>query len=83
MSISKSDFLYFQLAESKLKLFKKYYFFDNGIRNALVAQFNRLDQRNDIGALWENFIFIERLKYRKYNSIYANMYFGGHTKDRR
>ena len=53
----------------------KYYFLDNGIRNALVAQFNRLDQRNDIGALWENFIFIERLKYRKYSSIYANIYF--------
>lgn len=53
----------------------KYYFLDNGIRNALVAQFNRLDQRNDIGALWENFIFIERLKYRKYHSIYANIYF--------
>lgn len=53
----------------------KYYFLDNGIRNALVAQFNRLDQRNDIGALWENFIFIERLKYRKYYFIYANIYF--------
>jgi len=53
----------------------KYYFLDNGIRNALVAQFNRLDQRNDIGALWENFIFIERLKYRKYYSIGANIYF--------
>ena len=53
----------------------KYYFLDNGIRNALIAQFNRLDQRNDIGALWENFIFIERLKYRKYSSVYANIYF--------
>jgi len=42
----------------------KYYFFDNGLRNALIAQFNRFDQRNDIGQLWENFIFVERLKYR-------------------
>lgn len=53
----------------------KYYFIDNGIRNAVIAQFNGLDQRNDIGALWENFMFLERLKYRTYHSIYANMYF--------
>jgi len=53
----------------------KYYFMDNGIRNALIAQFNGVDKRNDIGQLWENFIFIERLKHRTYNSIYANMYF--------
>jgi Predicted ATPase (AAA+ superfamily) len=53
----------------------KYYFLDNGIRNALIAQFNNLDQRNDIGALWENFMFTERLKYRSYLSIYSNNYF--------
>ncbi|HNB51037.1 MAG TPA: ATP-binding protein [Anaerolineales bacterium] len=53
----------------------KYYFFDNGIRNALIAQFNRLDQRNDIGALWENFMMIERLKAREYKSILANAFF--------
>lgn len=53
----------------------KYYFLDNGIRNSLIAQFNGLSQRNDIGQLWENFIFIERLKHRAHQSIYANMYF--------
>ncbi len=53
----------------------KYYFLDNGIRNALVAQFNGLDQRNDLGALWENFMMIERLKHRTYNPLYANVYF--------
>lgn len=53
----------------------KYYFMDLGIRNSLIAQFNEVSQRNDIGQLWENFIFIERLKYRTYHSIYANMYF--------
>jgi predicted AAA+ superfamily ATPase len=53
----------------------KYYFYDNGIRNALIAQFNRLDQRNDIGQLWENFVFVERMKYRAYTSIHANVYF--------
>ena len=53
----------------------KYYFFDNGIRNALIAQFNGLDQRDDIGPLWENFLVIERMKRRAYASIYANAYF--------
>lgn len=53
----------------------KYYFYDTGIRNALIAQFNDLDQRNDVGQLWENFIFIERMKRRVYAGIYANIYF--------
>lgn len=54
---------------------EKYYFMDNGIRNALIAQFNDLSLRNDIGQLWENFFFIERLKYRDYYGVYANRYF--------
>ena len=53
----------------------KYYFYDNGIRNALISNFNSLDLRNDVGALWENFLFIERLKKRTYQFIGANMYF--------
>jgi predicted AAA+ superfamily ATPase len=53
----------------------KYYFVDNGIRNAVIAQFNPLDQRNDLGALWENFMVIERLKYRTYAPLPANVYF--------
>ena len=53
----------------------KYYFLDTGIRNALIAQFNRLDQRNDVGQLWENFVFVERMKRRAYAPIYANTYF--------
>lgn len=53
----------------------KYYFVDNGIRNALIAQFNDFDQRNDQGALWENFLVMERLKYRQYLGLYANAYF--------
>ncbi len=54
---------------------KKYYFFDNGVRNALLSQFNGLDLRNDVGALWENFIFTERLKTRVGKNLYANYYF--------
>ncbi len=53
----------------------KVYFYDNGIRNAVIAQFNPLEQRNDLGILWENFVFSERMKQRNYYSIYANAYF--------
>ena len=53
----------------------KYYFFDLGIRNAVIAQFNPLESRNDIGQLWENFIFIERLKKDSYTKFYGNRYF--------
>lgn len=53
----------------------KYYFLDNGIRNAIIVQFNELEQRNDQGALWENFIMGERLKYRTYHQLHANIYF--------
>lgn len=48
----------------------KYYFFDNGIRNAIIYQFNDINLRNDVGQLWENFIFMER---EKYNSYYENL----------
>ncbi len=54
---------------------QKYYFVDNGIRNAVISLFNPLDTRNDIGALWENFVVIERLKKRSYQNIYGNAYF--------
>lgn len=53
----------------------KYYFFDNGLRNAVIAQFNRLDQRDDVGELWENFMVIERCKFLAYLPEYANLYF--------
>ena len=54
---------------------KRYYFLDNGIRNAVISNFNSLNLRNDIGALWENFVFIERLKRNEYLRKYANRYF--------
>jgi predicted AAA+ superfamily ATPase len=53
----------------------KYYFLDTGIRNAIIAQFSRLEERNDQGVLWENFMVIERLKFRAYSSLHANEYF--------
>lgn len=53
----------------------KYYFIDNGIRNAVISQFNNLKNRNDVGALFENFIFAERLKKLAYDNIYGSLYF--------
>ena len=53
----------------------KYYFYDNGVRNALISNFNPIHLRDDIGMLWENFIFMERLKKRSYQSLSANVYF--------
>lgn len=53
----------------------KYYFYDNGIRNAIISNFNPLELRDDVGKLWENFIVMERLKKQSYAPIYANNYF--------
>jgi predicted AAA+ superfamily ATPase len=53
----------------------RYYFFDNGIRNAIINNFNMVEQRNDIGMLWENFMVMERIKKQHYNHIYSNNYF--------
>lgn len=47
----------------------KYFFYDNGIRNAVINNFNDLSTRNDVGALWENFLVIERLKKQEYTDI--------------
>lgn len=53
----------------------KVYFYDLGVRNSLIQNFNRLDTRNDVGALWENFCVMERIKRNHYNNIFANYYF--------
>ncbi len=53
----------------------RYYFYDNGVRNAILGNFAFIETRNDIGQLWENFLFMERLKYRNMKGIYANTYF--------
>jgi predicted AAA+ superfamily ATPase len=59
----------------ELKRARKIYFFDNGIRNSLIANFNPPELRNDTGAIWENFILSERQKYIHYSGIWANKYF--------
>ena len=53
----------------------KYYFYDNGIRNSIIANYNSIDLRNDIGQLWENFLSAERFKKQAYQSIHANNFF--------
>lgn len=54
---------------------KKYYFYDNGIRNVLISNFSIPEMRMDKGALWENFLISERIKQNNYNKNYANSYF--------
>ncbi len=53
----------------------RWYFLDNGIRNAVIANFNPIEARNDIGQLWENYMISERLKYQEYRKISSNNYF--------
>jgi hypothetical protein len=53
----------------------KYYFLDTGVRNAVIAQFNPLALRNDIGALWENFVFMELLKKSGIEEAFDSYYF--------
>ncbi len=53
----------------------KYYFYDNGVRNGIIKQFNEPEYRNDIGQLWENFIVSERLKKISYERKFINRYF--------
>jgi predicted AAA+ superfamily ATPase len=60
---------------NELKKSKKIYFYDNGIRNTLINNFNPLGLRNDVGGLWENYIISERIKFTSYNQVYCNRYF--------
>jgi predicted AAA+ superfamily ATPase len=53
----------------------KYYFYDLGIRNAVINNFAPLHMRNDLGQLWENFLVMERVKYQHYSQKYVNLYY--------
>ncbi len=54
---------------------KKWYFYDNGIRNALINNFSPLANRNDIGQLWEQYVLAERIKYNAYRGYLPNYFF--------
>jgi len=53
----------------------RWYFYDNGIRNGIINNFNTIENRNDIGGLWENYLASERIKKQHYQKIKTNNYF--------
>lgn len=60
---------------NELKHSRKIYFYDNGVRNALISNFSPVAIRTDVGALWENFVVSERYKHNEYNNHWCNRYF--------
>ena len=60
---------------AELKKSRKIYFYDNGVRNALIGDFKPLNLRQDVGVLWENYIISERIKHNAYNQFYGKSYF--------
>ena len=60
---------------NEIKKGKKIYFYDNGIRNAVISNFAPLELRTDAGALWENLMVSERVKYNDYSGSFAQLYF--------
>ncbi|MCF6222786.1 MAG: ATP-binding protein [Flavobacteriaceae bacterium] len=60
---------------NEIKKNKKIYFYDNGVRNMVLGNFNSLELRQDTGALWENFLISERLKQNIYKNRFTKMYF--------
>ena len=60
---------------NEIKKGKKIYFYDNGIRNAVISNFAPIEMRTDVGALWENFMISERVKRNSYIGSYAQLYF--------
>ena len=86
INLLEKSFIIFKLnslnrnARNELKLSKKIYFYDNGIRNAVINNFQVAAIRQDIGALFENYLVSERVKANNYNNSYAKNYFW-RTKD--
>lgn len=81
VDILEKNYIIFRLApyaKNKRKIIsklRKIYFYDLGVRNSLISSFNLLGDRVDRGALWENFLAVERLKFQGYHEIYADNYF--------
>lgn len=81
ITLLEQTFLIFRLPplsrnlRKELKTKRKIYFYDNGIRNALIAQYQPLELRQDLGPLWENWFISERLKSLHYRNIGANTFF--------
>lgn len=60
---------------NELKKSKKIFFYDTGIRNAVISNFSPVELRGDMGALWENFFIMERIKFNAYHGKRVNYYF--------
>jgi len=60
---------------NELKKSQKIYFFDNGVRNAVIGNYSALINRTDVGALWENYLMSERIKKLEYEGFYGYRYF--------
>ena len=81
LDLLEQNFIIFSLSSfaknlrNEIRKKKKYYFYDLGIRNALIENFETIDTRGDIGALWENFLIMERVKHNMYTDPYKSVYF--------
>ena len=81
IDLLEKSFIVFRLSSlsrnlrNELKKSRKIYFWDNGIRNAIIKNFNPLTLRQDTGALWENFLILERIKANHYSGELVNKYF--------
>ncbi len=81
LSLLEKSFIIFKVGGYSSNLRKeitrtsRYYFWDNGVRNALINNFNDPSTRMDVGMLWENLCFVERVKKQAYKKLYSNNYF--------
>ncbi len=81
IDLLEKSFVIFQLPayskniRNEIRKGKKVYFYDNGIRNAVIGNFSALNQRTDLGALWENFLITERRKLLSMHDLNAESYF--------
>jgi predicted AAA+ superfamily ATPase len=81
LDILEKNFIVFSLMSFSRNIAKeisksrKYYFYDLGIRNSIINNFNQMSLRQDVGKLWENFCILERKKYNHYSKLHKNLYF--------
>lgn len=85
ISILEQAYIIFRLGtfsrnlRNELKNSRKIYFYDNGIRNALIGNFSQVENRTDVGALFENYAIAERMKRKEYLMDYAKSWFWRNT----
>lgn len=81
VDVLEKSFIIFRLGNfsrnlrNELKSSRKIYFWDLGVRNAVIGNLAQVENRTDVGALWENYVIVERLKRNAYNQSFAQSYF--------